>query len=349
MRRRPPFALAVTRYLHLRTSALGMRWVQTILATSLAAATMAAAQTGAGRPTYPVKPVRIIVGFSPGGGTDILARLVAAKLTASLGEQVVVDNRPGANGNLAAEIVSKSPPDGYALLMMSVQYTIGKAVYRKLSYDLERDFAPVVDLALVSQAVVVHPSLPVRTLKDLVALARARPGQLVYGSSGNGSAEQMAGEMLKNAAKIELLHVPYKGGGPAAIDLVAGQIAVGFNTVPAVISFIRSGRLKVLAVTAEQRAEVLPDVPTVAESGYPGYAMSVWYGVLAPAGTPPGIVSQLHGEILKALKVPDIKEKFLTVGAVPLGLMSPDQFGAYIRSEVAKYEKIVRDNNLQVE
>jgi len=324
-------------------------WHAVAVLGALALASTALAQGSGAKPAYPAKPVRIIVGFAPGGGTDILGRLIAARLTTALGEQVLVDNRPGANGNLAAEIVSKLPPDGHSLLLMSVQYAIGKAVYRKLGYDLERDFAGVADVALVPQVVVVHPSLPVRSVKELVALARSRPGQLVYGSSGNGSVEQMAGEMLKTTARIEMVHVPYKGGGPSAIDLVAGQISVGFNTIPVVINFIKDGRLKVLAATSEQRIAILPDVPTVAESGYPGYAMSTWYGMLAPAGTPPAIVSQLNAEIVKILALADIREKFLGLGAGPLGRMNPEQFGAYVRSEVAKYQKIAKDNNLQVD
>jgi tripartite-type tricarboxylate transporter receptor subunit TctC len=303
---------------------------------------------GAAR-AFPAKPVRMVIGFAPGGGTDILGRLVAAKLTASLGEQVVVDNRPGANGNLAAEIVSRLPPDGHTVLLMSVQYAIAKSVYRKLGYDLEKDFTGVVDVALVPQVLVVHRSLPVSSAKELAALARARPGQLVYGSSGNGSVEHMAGEMFRNAAKIDMVHVPYKGGGPAAIDLVAGQISLLFNTVPSVINYIKEGRLKALAATTAERIAILPDVPTVAESGFPGYAMSVWYGVLAPAGTPAPVVSLLNAEIAKAVAAPDVREKFLALGAGPLGQMSPEKFTAYLRSEVAKYAKIARDNNLQVD
>src|SRR5688572_6104362 len=298
---------------------------------------------------YPVKPMRMIVGFAPGGGTDILARLLAQKLAASLGEQVIGDNRPGANGNLAAEFVAKAPADGYTLLIMSVQYAIGKAVYRNLGYDLEKDFVGVSDVAFVPQVVAVHPSLPVKSVKDLIALAKSKPGQIAYASSGNGSVEHMAGEMLKTAAKIDLLHVPYKGGAPAAVDLAAGQVFVGFNTIPAVLPFIKNGRVKPVAVTTPARAAVLPDVPTVAESGIPGYDMNTWYGILAPAGTPPAIVTALNAELAKILAMADIREKFLGLGADPLGRMKSEQFGAYLRSEVAKYSKIARDNNLRVE
>ena len=298
---------------------------------------------------YPVKPMRMIVGFAPGGGTDILARLLAQKLAASLGEQVIVDNRPGAHGNLAAEFVAKAPADGYTLLIMSVQYAIGKAVYRNLGYDLEKDFVGVSDVAFVPQVVAVHPSLPVNSVKDLIALARSTPGQIAYASSGNGSVEHMAGEMLKNAARIDLLHVPYKGGAPAAVDLAAGQVFVGFGTIPAFLPFIKNGRIKVLAVTTPNRAAVLPDAPTVAESGIPGYDMNTWYGIIAAAGTPPAIVTTLNAEFVKILALPDIREKFLGIGADPLGRLKSDQFSAYIRSEVAKYSKIARDNNLRVE
>ncbi len=299
--------------------------------------------------SYPAKPVRLVVGFAPGGGTDILARLIAQKLTLAFNEQVVVENRPGANGNLAAELVAKSPADGYTLLIMSVQYAIGKALYRSLSYDVERDFAGVCDVAFVPQVVAVHPSLPVKNVKELIAFAKSRPGQLAYSSSGNGSVEQMAGEMLKNAVGIDLVHVPYKGGGPAAIDLVAGHVSVGFGTIPSVLHFIKDGRVKVLAVTSESRAAVLPDVPTVNESAVPGYAMSTWYGIVAPTGTPVAIVAQLNGAIARIIAEPEIKQKFLGLGADPLGRMKPEQFTAFIKTEVAKYAKIVRENRLQVD
>ena len=308
-----------------------------------------AQSTASQRPAYPQKPVRLLVGFAPGGGTDILARVLAQRLSGALGEQFVVENRPGANGNVAAELVSKAPADGHVLLTMSVQYAIGKVLYRKLAYDLERDLVAVSDIAVVPQVVAVHPSLPARSVKELVGLARARPGQLTYASSGNGSVEQMAGEMLKTAARIDMTHVPYKGGGPAAIDLVAGHVFVAFGTMPALLQFIRDGRIRAIAVTPASRVAVLPDVPTVAESGYPGYAMSTWYGIMAPAGTPAQVIALLNAEIVRALGVPDVKERFLAVGAEPLGRMNPAAFGAYIRSEIAKYAKVVQDNNLKVD
>ena len=319
------------------------------LASALLALPAYGQPTAAAKPAYPLKTIRLVVGFAPGGGTDILGRLIAQKLAAVFGEQVVIDNRPGANGNLAAEMVAKTPADGYTLLIMSVQYTIGKALYRNLGYDLERDFTGIADVALVPQVVAVHPSLPVRSVRELAAFAKSKPGQIAYASSGNGSVEQMAGEMLKNAAKIDLLHVPYKGGGPAAIDLVAGHVSVGFGTIPSVLQYARAGRIRVIAVTPATRVPVLPEVPTVAESGYPGYAMSTWYGIVAPAGVPPAVVAALNGEIARVLGDPDIKEKFLALGAEPQGRMKPDQFNAYIRDEVAKYAKVARDNNLKVE
>ncbi|MCC6532973.1 MAG: tripartite tricarboxylate transporter substrate binding protein [Burkholderiales bacterium] len=319
------------------------------VAATLAVTPALAQAPAAGKPTYPVRAVRLVVGFAPGGGTDILARLIAQKLTPVLGEQIVVDNRPGANGNLAAEMVAKTPADGHTLLIMSVQYTIGKALYRNLGYDLEKDFVGVADVALVPQVVVVHPSLPVKSVNELIAFARSRPGQITYASSGNGSVEQMAGEMLKNAAKIDLLHVPYKGGGPAAIDLVAGHVYVGFNTIPPVMQFIKHGRVRILAVTSATRVNVLPEVPTVAEAAIPGYAMSTWYGILAPSGTPPAVVGLLNSEIAKAVAATDITEKFTALGAGPLGRMKPEQFSAFIRDEVAKYAKVARENSLKVD
>lgn len=306
---------------------------------------LAFAAAGALAQNYPVKSIRFYVGYAPGGGTDIMARAVAAKLTESLGQQVIVDNRPGANANLAAEIAAKAPADGYTVLMISVSHAISKPFYKKLGYDLERDFTPLVDISIVPQFVIVHPSLPARTLKDLIALAKKQPGQITFASSGDGSPEHIAAELLKSMAKIDMIHVPYKGGSPAAIALISGEVAVGFNTAPVAIPYIKSGRVRALAVTGEKRNAALPDVPTVAESGVPGYSMNTWYGAVMPAGTPAAIIAKLNAEINRILKMPDIRERLASLGADPVG-GSPEQFGGGIKSEVAKFTKVVREANL---
>ncbi|HSN39878.1 MAG TPA: tripartite tricarboxylate transporter substrate binding protein [Burkholderiales bacterium] len=306
---------------------------------------LAFAAAGALAQNYPVKSIRFYVGYAPGGGTDIMARAVAAKLTESLGQQVIVDNRPGANANLAADIAAKAPADGYTVLMISVSHAISKPFYKKLGYDLERDFTPLIDISIVPQFVIVHPSLPARTLKDLIALAKKQPGQITFASSGDGSPEHIAAELLKSMAKIDMIHVPYKGGSPAAIALISGEVAVGFNTAPVAIPYIKSGRVRALAVTGEKRNAALPDVPTVAESGVPGYSMNTWYGAVMPAGTPPAIVAKLNAEINRILKMPDIRERLAALGADPVG-GSPEQFGSTIKSEVAKFTKVVREAHL---
>ena len=322
-----------------------VRLVTTMLLAFAAAGAFAqTAATGPGQ-AYPVKQIRFLVGYAPGGGTDIMARAVAAKMAESLGQQVIVDNRPGANANLAAEIAAKMPADGYTVLMISVSHAISKPFYKKMGYDLERDFTPLAEISIVPQFVIVHPSLPVKTLQDLIALAKKQPGQIPFASSGDGSPEHIAAELLKSMAKIDMIHVPYKGGSPAALALISGEVAIGFNTAPVAIPHIKSGRVKALAVTGAKRNAALPDVPTVAESGVPGYAMNTWYGAVMPAGTPPAIVGKLNAEINKILKMPDVRERLAALGADPVG-GSPEQFGAYIKSEVAKFTRVVRDAHL---
>ena len=294
---------------------------------------------GAGAQNYPAKPVRILVGFAPGGGTDIMARAVGAKLADALKQQFIVDNRPGANANIAAKLAAEGPADGYTILFMSVAHIMSKPVYKNLGYDIERDLAPITVVSNVPNVLVVHPSLPARTVREFIALARAKPGALTYATSGVGSPEHFAGEMFKMMTKTDLLPIPYKGGGPIAIDLVAGQVMASFSTMPAIIPHIQSGRVRALAVTMEKRAAVLPDVPTVAESGVPGYAMSTWYGAVAPAKTPREIIVRLNQEMLKALALPDIKERMASLGADVVGT-SPEETAAFFRSEIAKFTKV---------
>jgi len=293
---------------------------------------------------YPAKSIRFLVGYAPGGGTDIMARTVAAKLTDSLGQQVIVDNRPGANANLAAEIASKATPDGYTVMFISVSHAISKPLYKKLGYDLLRDFVPLVNIASVPMFVVVNPKQSQKNLAEMITSAKS--GAINYASSGDGSPEHIAAELLKSMAKINMTHVPYKGGGPSAIALISGEVQLGFNTSPVAVPHIKSGRMRALAVTSAKRNPALPDVPTVDEAGVKGYDMIVWYGAIVPKGTPASAINRLNTDINKALKLPDVQQRLAALGADPLGGSAAD-FGAYIKTEIAKYTKVVVDGGLQ--
>lgn len=293
---------------------------------------------------YPTRPIRFLVGYAPGGGTDIMARTVATKLTESLNHQVVVDNRPGANANLAAEIAAKAVPDGHTVLMISVSHAISRPLYKKLGYDLVRDFAPLINISSVPMFVVVPPSSTPKTAAEVVALAKAKP--VNYASSGEGSPEHIAAEMFKSMTKTAMTHVPYKGGAPSALALIAGEVQLGFNTAPVAVPHIKSGKMRAIAVTSAKRNPALPEVPTVAESGVPGYDMINWYGSVLPAGTPAAAVNRLNAEINTALKMADVQQRLAALGADPLG-GSAAEFGNYIKSEIAKYTRVVRDGKLQ--
>jgi len=297
--------------------------------------------------TYPAKPVRILVGFAPGGGTDIMARVLGAKMTESVKQQFIIENRPGANANLAAKLAAEAPADGYTILFMSVAHIMSKPVYKNLGYDIERDFAPITVVSEVSNVFAAHPSLPAKTVKELIALARAKPGELTYATSGVGSPEHFAGEMFKMMTKTNLLPVPYKGGGPIAIDLMAGHVITSFSTMPPIIPHIRAGRVKALAVTKDKRAAVLPDVPTIAET-VPGYSMSTWYGAVAPAKTSRDIVLKLNQEMLKALAAPDVKERLASLGA-DIVATSPEETAAIFKVDIAKYTKVAQAAKIQAD
>lgn len=290
---------------------------------------------------YPNKPVRFILPFPPGGGTDTLGRIIGQKLSEAIGQQVVMDNRPGAGANIGAEIAAKSPADGYTLLMGNIAHAINVSLYRKLGYDLVRDFSPVTLIASTPNILVVHPSIPAKSVKDLIALAKARPNQLDYASSGSGSSAHLAAELFNNMAGVKMTHVPYKGGGPAVIALIAGQCSVGFATTPSVVSHVKAGKLRGLAVTSAQRSPATPELPTIGEAGLTGYEAGTWYGLLTPAGTPKEIIARLQAEVVKLLKYPDVKERLDATGFEPIG-SSPEQFGAYIRSEIDKWAKVVK-------
>ena len=289
---------------------------------------------------YPVKPVRVLVGFSPGGGVDFMARSVSPRLAQALGQPFVIDNRSGANGMIAADIAAKSPADGYTLLMAPGNYAFASAL-EKLPLDMKTAFSGVAQLVDSPLLVVVHPSLPVKNLRSLIALARAQPNGLAYGSGGIGGAGHMATELFKSMAQASLLHVPFKGVGPALTDAIAGHVPVCFCTLPTTLPQARAGRLRALAVTTANRTSAAADIPTVAESGVPGYEMSQWYGVLSPAGTPAAILGRLSGEINKALLLPELRASLVAAGADPV-TSSPQAFDRFFSQEIEKWTRIVK-------
>ena len=290
---------------------------------------------------YPSKPVRLILPFPPGGGTDTLARIVGQKLGEDLGQTIVMDNRPGAGANIGADIAAHSPPDGYTLLVGNIAHTINVTLYRKLSYNFVQDFAPITRLAATPNILVVHPSVPAKSVQELIALAKSRPGQLNYASSGSGSSSHLAGELFKNMTGVDLVQIPYKGGGPAVTSLIAGEAEVGFTTAPSVLQHVKAGRLRALAVTSAKRSAAAPDLPTIAESGVPGYDANTWYGVLAPRGTPAAIIARLHDALVKIMQAPDILSRIAVHGYEP-ETDTPKEFAVYIKSEIAKWGKVVK-------
>lgn len=313
------------------------------------AAALAALFTSFAGAQYPQKTIRVVVGFPPGGGTDVVARIIGAKLGELWGQTVVVDNRAGATGTIGADIVAKSPPDGYTLIMGHVNsHGIAPNLFKKLPYDAQRDFAMVAYVGYVPNVLVVHPSIPAKSVKELVAIAKARPGQLNYASSGIGSTQHLAGEMFKLSTGVNIVHIPYKGSGPAVVDLLAGHVVMNFDTMPPVLSHIRAGKMRALALTTPKRSPTLPDVPTMMESGLTGFSMTNWYGVMAPGKTPREIVTKLNAEINKIVMIPDQKTKLEEVGT-QLDPMSPEQFAKFLESEIAKYAKLIKAANVTLE
>jgi len=298
---------------------------------------------------YPAKPIRMIIGFPPGGGTDIVGRIVGQRLSEVLGKQILPDNRGGASGQIAAELTAKAPPDGYTVMMAHIAaISILPSLYPKMPYDAARDFAPITLVAIGPNLLVVHPSVPVKSVKELVAFAKARPGQLHYASPGAGTVQHLAGELFKLQAKVDMLHVPYKGSGQSIVDLVAGHVHLDFDSVPPVLPHVRSGRLRALAVTSEKRFSILPDIPTVIEGGVPGFDMSTWWGLVAPAAVSKDIIARLQAETVKVLREPDVKEKIAFAGADTVG-NTPEEFAAFIRAERVKYARIVREANIKLD
>ena len=299
---------------------------------------------------YPAKPVRMVVGFPPGGGTDVVARILQPRLSELLGQPVVIDNRPGATGTVAAGHVAKSPPDGYTIMMGHVSVNaIAPSLFSNLPYDAERDFAPIGIAASVPHIVVVHPSLPATTLKELIAYLKAQPGKLTFPSAGNGSMPHLAGEVFQSLAGVKLVHVPHKGTGQSMQDLLGGQHLVAFDTMAASAPHVRSGKLRALAVSTRDRVATLPDVPSAEEAGLPGYVVTTWYGIFAPAGSPSAIVNRLHAELVKAMQTAEVRSKLEGIGADGSVSKSPAEFAALVRADTARYAKIVKDIGLRIE
>jgi tripartite-type tricarboxylate transporter receptor subunit TctC len=297
---------------------------------------------------YPVKPVRIVVPSSAGGGTDIVARILAPDLSKRLGQQFVIENRAGAGTMIGIEVAAKSPADGYTLLMGLSTLAINSALYKKVPYDPVRDFAPITVAVSSGSIIVVHPSVPVKTVKELIAFARARPGQLNYASAGTGTYPHMTMELFLSMAKLKMVHIAYKGTGPAMIDMLAGHTAVMAGTMVTTVPQIRAGRLRGLGITTPERNNAAPEIPTVAEAGLPGFESVQWYGLLAPANTPRDIVNRLHGETVKILQQPEIRQRFAGDGVDPVG-NTPEQFAAYIKSELTKWAKVAREAGIKPE
>lgn len=313
-----------------------LRWIAGALCLAVGGAALAQA------PKYPVKPVRMLVGFAPGGATDIIARLLAPSLTESLGQSVVVENRPGASSQIAGELAARSAPDGHTLLMTSQTLMTSQMIEGKTYPDLTKDFAAVSLTATSPLILVVNPSLPVHSVKALIALARARPGELNYGSGGLGTTPHMSGELLSTQARLKLVHVSYKGEGPALVDVIAGHLPMMFSNITASLAFVQAGRLRVLAQTGLQRSPVVANVPTMAESGLPGFEVIGFFGVMAPAGTPREIVARLNGELAKSLSRPDVREKFAAQALDP-GKMTAEQYADFIKAQAVKFGKLIRE------
>jgi len=298
--------------------------------------------------SYPNRPVRLVVPYAPGGTTDYSARLIGTKLSEALGQSVVVDNRPGAGSIIGSDVVAKAVPDGYTLLMVDTGFSLTPALYSKLPFDAGRDFAPVTEVMRVANWLIVHPSLPAKSVQELVALAKAKPGSLTFGSGGVGSPFHMAGEQFKYAAQINVVHVPYKGGGPALTDLLGGHISMLFPTMTIALPHVNAGKLRALAVIAPKRSAALPEVPTIAEAGYPRVTLTSWYGVMAPAGTPRPVIDKLAAEITRILSMPDVRERVASQFAEPVG-STPAAFGKLIASEISTWSAVAKASGIKPE
>ncbi|MBI3068620.1 MAG: tripartite tricarboxylate transporter substrate binding protein [Betaproteobacteria bacterium] len=298
--------------------------------------------------SYPVKPIRLILGFPPGGGVDVVARQLVPKLSEQLGQQVVIENRPGAGGNIAFELLANAPADGYSLMMTTPTLTVNPGLYRKVAYDPLNDFAPVAMVASTIYMLVVHPSLPVKSVKELIALAGAKPRELTYSSGGNGAAAHLAGEMFKSMTRIDVVHVPYKGIAPALVALLSGEAQLTFGSLPSTLPHVRAGKLRALAVTSAARSRFVPELPSIAEAGVPGYETTAWYGVIAPAKTPKAIVTRLASELTKVLGLEEVKGRFSSQ-SIEVVTSTPERFGEFIRTELAKWRNVVKTSGMRVD
>ena len=326
-----------------------MPYLCSVITRSLAVVLAAAVGGPCPAQSWPQKPVRIIVPFPPGGGLDLYARMVAEKMQESVGQQMIVENRGGASGMIGADAVAKAAPDGYTVLFSTAaEISINQSLYRKMSYDPVRDLAPASYAAHAALLLSVHPSLPARSVRQLVELAKAKPGQLAYASAGTGSVHHLTGELLKTITRIDIIHVPYKGAGPAVIDMMGGQVSMGFSALPSSLPYARAGKLRPLAVTSAKRSEAAPDIPSFVELGFREIDVVSWYGVLAPARTPADILARLSKEVNAASSRPDIKAKLLGQGIEVIGT-TPDQFAQFIQSEVARYAKIIHESGAKLE
>jgi tripartite-type tricarboxylate transporter receptor subunit TctC len=315
---------------------------------AIAAAVAAGTMPGAMAQTWPAKPVRYLVGYAPGGGTDIVARTMGVKLTEMLGQQFVIDNRPGAGGNIATETLIRAPADGYTIMAGNIgPIAVNPSLY-KLSFDPLKDLAPVSLLALAPLLIVVHPTLPAKNIKELIALAKREPGKLSYSSAGTGSSNHLAGALFNLLAGVDTVHIPYRGAGPAMVDLLAGQVMLSFVTMPSAMSHIKTGKLRVLAVTSSKRSSIAPEVPTTAEAGLPGHEVSAWYSVVVVTGTPKPVIDRLHGALVKTLQAPEVRDRLIAEGADPIG-NTPEEFGAFMIAETAKWAKVVKVSGMRAE
>ena len=315
---------------------------------SLLAAAMTVVPAQAAAQTYPTKPVRLMVPFVPGGNTDIIARVVAPEMSKALGQQLVIENRGGGGSTIGTEVVAKSPPDGYTLLLVSAAHVINPAMIKKLPYDSIRDFAPISVVADVPTAFAIHPTLPVKNVKEFIALAKARPGQLNYSTAGRGTVGHLSAELLSSIAQIKMVHIAYKGTGQSITDLIAGHVQLQFSSMPAVVNQARAGKLRLLAQTGEKRSAAAKDVPTMLESGVKGFVVSSGFGLLAPAGTPRPVIDRVHGALLKALAEPNVRNNLSGQGAEPVG-NTPEAYDAFNKAEIAKWIKVARGAGIDPE
>lgn len=317
-------------------------FLKAIAVVTSAAATCVFAQT------WPSKPISLVVPFPPGGTTDVLARAIGQQLSTSLGQPVIVESKPGAGATIGADFVAKSKADGYVFLMGAVHHTIATTVYKKLPYDFQKDFAPVSIVAMVPNVLTTNPSVAAKSVAELLALAKTQPGKLTYGSNGNGTAQHLIGAQFESMGKVTLVHVPYKGSGPLATDLLGGQINMSFDTITPVLPHIKAGKLRALAVTTRKRSPALPDVPTLDEAGMKGFDLGTWFGLLAPAGTPAPIIDKMSREIARIVALPDFKKKMEEIGAEPIG-NTPAQMAQQIRDDTERYAKLVRDAGVTID